>query len=81
MKEIFYCSANEELSLVERFSKSHSEREKILQQRKESMLSLARKRYDFFFSNCNLCYNSYLKNASIHLLDLLKKPKRNRTRN
>lgn len=45
----FYCSANEELSLVERFSKSHSEREKILQQRKESMLSLARKRYDFFF--------------------------------
>ncbi|XP_031618172.1 E3 ubiquitin-protein ligase AMFR-like [Contarinia nasturtii] len=38
-------SANEELSLGDRFSKSHSEREKILQQRKESMLALARKRY------------------------------------
>lgn len=39
-----FFSANEELSLIERFSKSHSEREKILQQRKESMLTLARKR-------------------------------------
>lgn len=36
--------ATEELSLDERFTKSHIEREKILHQRKETMLVLARKR-------------------------------------
>lgn len=36
--------APEELSLDELFTKSHIEREKILHQRKEAMLVLARKR-------------------------------------
>lgn len=42
------CSIIEDLPLEERFSKSHFEREKILQQRKDTMLTLARKRYIFF---------------------------------
>lgn len=40
-----FSSVNEELPLGDRFSISHLEREKILQQRKETMLSIARKRY------------------------------------
>lgn len=42
-----FCISSEDIPLGDRFSKSSTEREKILQRRKEMLLAIARKRYVF----------------------------------